>query len=279
MKRLLLLTGNALRSILHARSLYLWLLAALLVTVQLLPLVLVPNGVMVPNGNGRANLNPAQQARLAAAIQNRRPNTLASSFNNWNILCIVFGIIVGANALSMEIEAKTIITVLARPVVRWELLLGKWIAIQVFAIASIAVGLAFFEAAGAYFDVTFSNIVWMAMAHTLVATMLYSAVAIALSTVLSPALAGALAVVLAFLPGLITFLVADTDRMRHYIGVVLDYVVPPGYSNLFALTVQSTTVLDYAAQSKTLAENFLYCAIFFILGCRHSLRNAEIQLG
>jgi ABC-type transport system involved in multi-copper enzyme maturation permease subunit len=272
MKRLLLLTGNALRSILHARSLYLWLLAALLVTVQLLPLVLVPNL------NVRVNLNPAQQARAAAAIQNRRPNTLASSFNSWSILCIVFGIVVGANALSTEVEAKTIITVLARPVVRWELLFGKWIAIQIFAIASMAVGLVFFKAAGSYFDVTFSNVVWMAIAHTLIATMLYSAAAITLSTILSPALAGALAVLLAFLPGLITFLVADTDRMRHYIGVGLDYIVPPGYSNLFALTVQSTTILDYTAQSKTLAENFLYCTIFFILGCILFTKR-EIQLG
>ena len=278
MKRILLLTGNALRSILHARSLYLWLLAALLVTVQMLPLILVPNGAVVQVNGNRANLNPAQQARLAEMIKNRRPNTLASSFNNWGLLCIVFGIIVGANALSTEVEAKTIITVLARPVHRWELLVGKWVAIQLFGIASMAVGLVLFKMAGAYFAVTFSNIVWMALAHTLIATMLYSAVAIALSTVISPALAGALAVVMAFLPGLITFLIADTDRLRHAIGVSLDYIVPPGYSNLFATAVQASAVLDYTAQSKTLAENFSYCAIFFILGCVVFTKR-EIRLG
>jgi len=260
MRRISLLTKNAFRGMLHARSLYLWLLATILIAMRLLPLILIPNP-RVPGG-----LNPAMQARLAELIRNRTPNTMAGGLNDWSLLCIVFGILVGATAVSKEINTKTIITTLARPVERWELLFGKWIAIQLFAIASLAIGLALFEAAAAYFHVTFSSIVWMALAHALVATLLYSGIAIALSTVLSPTLSGAIAVLAAFLPGLISFLLEDTARYRHAVGVALDYIVPPGYSNLYTMAVRAEAVLDYSVQYKTLLENLNYDVLVFALG-------------
>jgi len=239
MTRIGVLTKNSFRSILHARSLYLWLLAILLVAVRLLPLVLIPNRTPPPG------MNAAAQARMAEMIRNFRPNSIAGGFNEWSLFCIVFGISVGAAALSTEITSKTIITTLARPVERWEFLIGKWIAIQLFALGSLAIGLGVFEAAGAYFDVTFSSVVWIALAHALVATMLYSALALAFSTIVSTTLAGALAVLVAFLPGLIIFLLNDMDSFRHAFGVVLDYVVPPGYSNLYTAAVFAGTTLDY----------------------------------
>jgi ABC-type transport system involved in multi-copper enzyme maturation permease subunit len=272
MTRIGVLTRNAFRSILHARSLYLWVLAVLLVAVRLLPLVLIPNRPPRPG------MNPAAQARVAEMIRNLRPNTIAGGFNEWSLFCIVFGITVAAAALSTEIASKTIITTLARPVERWELLLGKWFAIQLFALASLAVGFGVFAAAGAYFDVEFSRIVWMALAQTLVATMLYSALALAFSTIVSSTLSGALAVLVAFLPGLITFLLNDTDPLRHAIGVVLDYLVPPGYSDLYTTAVFAGSTLDYQAQATILFENLGYCLVFFVLGCV-ILTRREIRLG
>ena len=257
---------------LHARSVYLWLFAAFLVAIRLLPLLLIPNP-QVPQG-----FNPVMQQRLAEAIRNRRPNSMAGGLNDWSVLCIVFGIIVGATALSKEVSTKTIITTLARPVQRWEFLFGKWIAIQLFAILSLAIGFALFQAASRYFDVTFSSAIWLGAAHALVATMLYSAIAIAVSTILSPALSGALAVVLAFLPGLISFLTEDTGRFRHVIGVALSYVVPPGYSNLYAIAVRAGAAVDYSAQSKTLFENLGYGVLFFVLGCVVFTKR-EVRLG
>ena len=272
MRRIFLLTKNAFRGMLHARSLYLWVLAAVLIALRLLPLILIPNP-RVPAG-----LTPAMQARLAELIRNRTPNTLAGGLNEWSLLCIVFGILVGATAVSKEINSKTIITTLARPVERWELLFGKWIAIQLFAVASLAIGVALFEAAATYFQVPFSSIVWIGVAHALVATVLYSGIAIAVSTVLSPTLSGAIAVLAAFLPGLISFLLEDTDRVRHAFGVVLDYVVPPGYSNLYTIAVRAGAVVDYSAQYKSLLENLGYSAIFFVIGCV-MFRRRELQLG
>jgi ABC-type transport system involved in multi-copper enzyme maturation permease subunit len=271
MSQLLVLSKNKFRSILHARSMYLWLLAGLLVVIRLLPLVLIPN--RMPTG-----MNPTAQARFAEIIRNLRPNNIAGGFNDWSIFCIAFAISVGAAAVSTEITTKTIITTLARPVERWKLLAGKWMAIQLFAILSLSIGLGVFKAVGAYFDVTFSNMVWMALLHALVATMLYSSIAITLSTILSSTLSAALAVLLAFLPGLISFLLEDTDRFRHAIGVVLDYLVPPGYSNLYRNAVLPGALLDYGAQTQTLLENLGYAVVFFVIGCVIFTKR-EIRLG
>ena len=118
----------------------------------------------------------------------------------------------------------------------------------------------------------------MALAHALVATMLYSAIAMAFSTVISPAVSGALAVLISFLPGFVTFLLDDADRLRHAFGVVLDYAIPPGYSNLYTFSVRAAAVIDYSAQSKTMFENLGYGAIFFVLGCLIFTKR-EIRLG
>src|SRR5262249_12751496 len=153
MRRISLLTKNAFRGMLHARSFYLWLLVAILIAMRLLSLILISN-LWVSGG-----LNLVMQVRLAELIRNRTLNMMVGGLNDWSLLCIVFGILVGVTAVSKEINTKTIITTLAYLVERWELLFGKWIAIQLFAIASLAIGLVLFEAVAAYFDVTFSSIV------------------------------------------------------------------------------------------------------------------------
>jgi hypothetical protein len=91
-------------------------------------------------------------------------------------------------------------------------------------------------------------------------------------------LAGAITVLAAFLPGLISFLLEDTDRYRHAIGVALDYVVPPGYSNLYTMAVRAGAVLDYSVQYKTLLENLGYGTLVFVLGCVIFTKR-EIPLG
>jgi ABC-type transport system involved in multi-copper enzyme maturation permease subunit len=276
MMNIILLTQNAFRAILHGRAMYLWLLAGLLLAIRLLPLILVPNP-QLPSG---IRVPPEMQERMAEAIKNRRPNAMADGMNQWGVLCIAFGILVGATAIPTEINTKTLMTVLARPVRRWQVLFGKWIAIQLFSIVSLLIGRLIFAAAAGYFEVTFSSVVWSALLEVMVGVMLYSAIAIALSTVLSPTLAGAIAVILAFIPGLIVFLIADTDTFRHAIGIVADYVVPPGYSNLFGFSVRAggADAIDYSEHFKTMLQNMGYAAVFFALGCLVFTKR-EIRLG
>jgi ABC-type transport system involved in multi-copper enzyme maturation permease subunit len=298
MERIVLVVGNAFRGILHARSLYLWIIAILVVGIQLAPQIIfrdappnlagiarrqpLPQGLSAEETKRIEELQKKQQdaqiRQFEAQFRRNRPRALANGLNLWSMLSIGFAILLGANVFSNEVAAKTIITVLARPISRWELLLGKWLSIQIFGVMSIAVGVGIHLAAGAYLDIQFSSILWLALLHTMVAIMLYSAIALLLGTVAGSAVAGGATLVVAFLPGFVTFLKSDTVQWRHLIGIVLNYIVPPGFQNVITNSVDATMSLDRSALSKTLIENLLYCGIYFILACIIFSRR-EVRLG
>ncbi|HEX4999419.1 MAG TPA: ABC transporter permease subunit [Terriglobia bacterium] len=280
MSRLILLSRNAFRGILAARSMYLWVVAILLITVRLLPTLLAPS--LLPENVGRGGRGPSREMILER-LKEQRPATLAGGLNEWSVLCIAFGILVGAGALSREVNARTIITVLSRPIARWELLFGKWAAVKVFAALSLLLGLMFHLAVASYLDVSFTRFVALGLAQTLVATLLYTGIALALSTVFSAALSGALAVLFAFLPGVVGVMKDYPDTASYYnivhpLGAVLDYLVPPGYSNLYGLAVEVSPTIDYSAQLQPLLINIVYSLIFFGIGCVLFTRR-EIKLG
>lgn len=298
MGRILLVSRNALRGIFHARSLYLWLIGILVVGIQLAPQIIFRNNAPGFIGAGPQRPLPpgmsedeqkqfrelekkrqeAQMQQIQEAFRRGRPRTFAGGMRLWSFLSIAFGILMGSSMLGNEVNAKTIITVLARPIARWELLLGKWIAIQVFGVMSLMVGTGIYLVVGSYLDISFNRLLLLALLHAEVSIMLYSAAGIALSTVVGTAVSGGLTVVVALLPDFIPFMKEAGTHWIHLTGVVLDYIVPPGFRSLFVNSVDATLELDRSAMSKTLLENVLFCAVFFIVGCILYSRR-EVRLG
>jgi hypothetical protein len=157
-------------------------------------------------------------------------------------------------------------------------MLGKWLAIQVFGAMSMLVGVAIHLAAGRYLGISFSRVLWLALLHAMVSIMLYSAAAVALGTFSSWMLAAGVSFVLYFLPGFVTLLKDYKTQWVHVIGVGLNWIVPPGFTSVFVNSVDATLALDRSALSKTLMENLIYCAVFFVLGCIIFSRR-EVRLG
>ena len=298
MSRILLVARNAFRGILHARSIFLWLIAILLVGIQLAPQIIFRNNL--PNFAAFGNQRPlppgmseeeqkqfrelekkqaeAQFQRIQEQFRAARPRAFAGGLNLWSYLSIAFGILLGANVLANELAAKTIITVLARPIRRWELFLGKWIAIQVFGVMSLLVGMGIHLAAGWYLDIHFNHLLGLALLSPMISIMLYSAVGIAIGTLLGSTISAGLTVVYALLPNFVPLIKGASVRWVHLIGSGLDWVVPPGYQSVFVNSVDATLALDRSALSKTLLENLLYCAIFFVFACVIFSRR-EVRLG
>jgi ABC-type transport system involved in multi-copper enzyme maturation permease subunit len=225
-----------------------------------------------------------------------RQRAVSGALDTWSTLCIALAIFMGASAIGSEISSKTIVSVFARPIRRWEFLLGKWIGIQAFAILSLSLGVLASFAVATYLDAAFEyKILGVSLAQTAVAIALYSGIAIALSTVAGSGVAGALAVMIAFMPGLVTYLSDSSDSTNHAVGVVLDYVVPPGYTSHYDATIdapippdafrfgrgrgnrgggvppfipqQTQEEIDYENETSTLLQNLAYAATFFALGC------------
>jgi len=292
MERVLLVARNVFRSVLHGRLVYLWLAGIVLMFLQAVPTVFFNFG------------NEAIQTVM-------RKRAITGGLNTWSTLCIALAIFLGAMAVRTEINRKTIVNVFARPLHRWEFLVGKWLGIQCFALLSLIVGLTVSFGLSRYLGAQFeSKVLVLALTHTAVAILLYSGLAIAISTLLSPGVAGALTILVVFLPGLVTILVENSDSTYHAVGVALNYVVPSGYTSHYAETIpaplppnafgrrgfgrgnsgvgpggdippvpqaSSEPKIDYGAETRVLLKNAGYGAIFFALGCLVFLR-CELRL-
>jgi ABC-type transport system involved in multi-copper enzyme maturation permease subunit len=287
MPRVILVARNVFRGILHRRILYLWIAAIGLLILRSLPAIFFNFG----------------SETLQTVMRQR---SVSGALDTWSTLCIALAIFMGASAIGSEVTARTIVSVFARPIRRWEFLLGKWIGIQAFALLSVGLGLLVGFAVGSYLDADFKyDILGISVAQTAIAISLYSGIAVALSTFIGSGMAGALAVLLAFMPGLVTFLVDSSNSTAHAAGVVLDYVVPPGYTSHYSATIHAPIPLDafsgrgrenrrggvppfmaqqapepeidYNTESWTLLKNAGYAAIFFVLGC-FTLTYRELRL-
>ncbi len=298
MERIFLVSKNAFRGILHARSLYLWIIAVLLVGAQLAPQIIFRDNL--PNFPNFAAQRPMpetmseqqkkemrealqkqqeiQRQQFQEAFRRGRPRALAGGLNTWTSLAILFSVLLGANALANEVAAKTIITVLARPISRWELLLGKWLAIQVFGVMSLAVGVGIHLLAGWYLSISFSSLLWLALLHAMIGIMLYSAMAMALGTVSGPLIAAAITAFVYFFAGIVTFLRDSQTTWVHWLGQLLNVVIPPVYNSIFPNAVDAAIQLDRSALSKTMLENLAFLAVFFVLSCVIFTRR-EVRLG
>ncbi|HET9217426.1 MAG TPA: ABC transporter permease subunit [Terriglobia bacterium] len=278
MEKILLLARNAFMSILYRRVLYLWIAAICLLILRSLPAIFFDFG------------NPGLQSVM-------RQRAVSGALDTWSTLCIALAIFMGASAIGSEVTAKTIVSVFSRPVRRWEFLLGKWIGIQAFAILSLFLGLLVSFVFGVYLDAEFEyKILAASVAQTALAICLYSGLALALSVGLGSALAGALAVIIAFMPALVIYLVDSPNGTNQAVGVVLDYVIPPGYTSHYPSTIDAPIPLeaftmgrgrgnrrgsvpsfmaqqtsepdiDYDSEVSTLLKNGLYAGFFFVLGC------------
>jgi ABC-type transport system involved in multi-copper enzyme maturation permease subunit len=272
---------------LHRRILYLWIAAIGLLVLRSLPAIFFNFG----------------SETLQTVMRQR---AVSGALDTWSTLCIALAIFMGASAIGSEVSTKTIVSVFSRPIRRWEFLLGKWLGIQAFAVLSLGLGLLVGFAVGSYLDADFKyNALGISLSQTVVAISLYSGIAIALSTVTGSGVAGALAVLLAFMPGLVTYLLDSSNSTAHAAGVVLDYAVPPGYTSHYSATIHAPIPLDafsgrgrenrrggvppfmaqqapepeidYNAESWTLVKNVGYAAIFFALGC-FILTRRELRL-
>ncbi len=287
MGRIFLVARNVFRDVLHGRLVYLWIAGIVLMFLRAVPTLLFNFG------------NPALQTAM-------RKSAVSGGLDTWSTLCIALAIFLGAMAVGTEINRKSIVTVLARPLHRWEFLVGKWIGIQGFALLSLVVGLVASFGLSLYLDAQFeSRVLVLSLAQTAVAILLYSGLAIALSTLLTPGVAGALTILVVFLPGLVTFLVDNSDSAYHAAGVTLNYIVPSGYTSHYAQTIPaplpenafgrggfgrgnrgpgpggdippipqpgSEPQIDYGDETRVLLKNVGYGGVYFILGCFIFLR-------
>ena len=264
MVRILLIAGNVVRGIMSRQALYVWGAAVLLMFLR----------------SSQALFMRGEPEFLAFV----RASAVSGAIEVWAMLCVGAAVLIGAGSISGEITTKTIVTVLARPVRRWELLVGKWIGVSFFCLLSLAIGVALDMLIAAYLGIDVRrSVLAIAIAQTAAAIVLFGGFAVALSAFGSSVLAVAITVLLMFMPGLIEVLKMEPGRTPRAIGAALDYATPPGYDSQYRgvawaqpplrpgarvpAALREPPGIDYTAQRTIVAKNTGYAVLYVLLGC------------
>jgi ABC-type transport system involved in multi-copper enzyme maturation permease subunit len=88
----------------------------------------------------------------------------------------LFAMLGGAYAVSSEIRSGTILAVMARPVARWEMLVGSYLGVQGLLVLYIALMLGFEEVLSLVAHQRIATSWWVLLAYPLVRYLLYSAI-------------------------------------------------------------------------------------------------------
>ena len=273
-----LVARNVFRGILSRRALYVWGAAVLLMLLRSGPAIFI---------SGR---NP----QLVAFF---RADAISGALDSWAMLALAAAVFLGAASVGGELTHKTISTVLARPIRRWEFMVGHWLGVTLFSVCSLAIGVVLGAGLAWYMGIEIDQgRAAMALAQTVGGAMLFAAVGVGLGSNASVALAASVTVLLIFLAPLVPVLVADPKPLQHYSGVVLDYVTPPGYTSHYQGVawaepppaaanpragferMMERPVVDYAAARGRLFTNIGYGTAYFVIACLFFTRR-DIKLG
>ena len=276
MARILLVAGNVFRGVMSKRALYVWAAAVLLMLLRSGPAIFFSID------------NPRAQAFV-------RANAISSALDTWAMLALAAAIFLGSASVAGEMSNKTISTVLARPIRRWEFVVGHWLGVTLFSVVSLVIGLVLAVGLSWYMGIEIDRgRAAMALAQTLGGIMLYAAIGVGLGANVSVALAAAVSVLLVFLAPIVPILVADERPWQHYPGVVLDYATPPGYTSHYegiswaeppvaanpraAPRPRPRPAIDYEAARTRLFTNVAYGAAYFLAACVFFTRR-DVKLG
>ena len=263
--RILLVAKNTLRGIMSKRALYIWGFALVLMMLRSVPAL-------------------SSQNRTPEMLLFVRAQAVSQVLDMWAVLSIASALFLGAAAVASDITTKILMTVLARPIRRWELMTGKWIGIVAFSAVTLAIGVVLATSLASYLGITVeTEVLAIALTRTLAGIALFGGVAVALSALTSTAIAASLTILLVFSQPLIRMLLDEPGRVQRAIGVSLDYLTPPGYrSHYFGvawapfptppgaprpLMQRPPRTIDYPTERQESAQTLGYVTAYFVVAC------------
>ncbi len=213
-------------------------------------------------------LSPAEQARMVKD----------SGLTAITVFGMIISIFVVSFMIPHEIESRTIYPVLAKPVRRYEFLLGKYVGALVIlgaivvALTAVLVGVLALEAhfvppvADSVFDPTLAGVV-SAAAMTYVALAVLTALIMLISSVASTTMTVISAFLLWFLGSMqaqIEELVTKTVGVSHYLLYLFSHAVPPLQNFDFRPNVLNGDPIIGSAVVDALGKGLLYAVVALV---------------
>lgn len=174
----------------------------------------------------------------------------------------------GAAAVAEELRSGTIVPILARPVHRWEFLLGKYVGVLAMMAIYVVFLLVFSDCLAWLGGVQIQTDSWTLLAYPLTRYALYAALALLLSTRMHPVGALAIVLVIAVLSGIVqpgvpaTFLPASVRQVAY---VLLPSAFLLSESRFLTITQVSLVKAGWATHAVALAYGLDYALVLFLL--------------
>ncbi len=255
MDKVRVLAANAFRDVLHRRVVYVAMFLAVVgVLLMLSPLVF---------------LRMAKEAGETEIAERVGASVVVEILSMWSSGAALIGLFIGATAISAEVKAKTIVTVLARPVGRAEYLVGKWLGIQLFVLLFLGVGVVAACAAAGYFHVQPSRVFPLAIGELFVDAVFFCALSVALGGIAPPVVAGAATVFCRLMPSFARPFLADPRPWVHWLASAGYYLAPAQMpaSLLGESFAKELLAPHYGLYAQVLVENVLYAAAVMVVAC------------
>lgn len=202
------------------------------------------------------------------AVISQRAGILAQSLGFWAGMSILLGIIYSAGSIHYEKREKTIQGILAKPIARWEFLLGKYLGLLYFFGAFYVTGVILCFGFMWYWEIGVTLLFLTGLVQLLAGMAVYMAISFILSIFSHPVGGGGLAFVLWSFSSEFKALMETSYGWSRAIGSTLYYLSPVAYDS----SVISNGLLDnaidpaYGAYWAAIGENIFYAAIVLYLG-------------
>ncbi|MGB0035993.1 MAG: ABC transporter permease subunit [Candidatus Acidiferrales bacterium] len=174
-----------------------------------------------------------------------------------------------ADSVASEMKSGTILAVMARPVCRWEFLVGKYAGVQLLMCVYVSgmVGLSYLLAWLGGERIQSS--VWVLFVYPLVRYSIYSAIALALVTLLHPAVTMGIIAMIALLAVLLVH-ASNSSRfmwrwLRNFLYVILPSTNLLSEDRFLTITKASLKKIAWTGHLTTLAYGLDYALVVFLL--------------
>lgn len=201
------------------------------------------------------------------ALLSRQASILSRMFGTWSALTTFAAIIAAAGVVYSDIKSKIVLGVLAKPVARWQYLMGKWFGVLLFFYGFLASGLLIVIILMLYWGISITGLFLTGIFSQVVILTVYSAIAFTLSLFIAPMMAGGISFILFLFGGLFEQLTRADMWWASLLGSVLYYLQPAIMNeNLLEKGVLNNLLdPDFGLFWSVIFENMLYAALLFFI--------------
>jgi ABC-type transport system involved in multi-copper enzyme maturation permease subunit len=173
-----------------------------------------------------------------------------------------------ADAVAGEMKSGTVLAVMARPVRRWEFLLGKYLGVQILMLVYVLAMFGMSYLLAWIGDARIQTTPWVLIVYPMVRYAIYSAMAIALVTLMHPVFAFGIVLVTSVLAGMVSPVArsgAFPEWLRQGLYVVLPSTNLLSESNFLSITQTTLKHMAWTDHLLTLVYGLDYALVCFLL--------------